>query len=272
MNNKKNKTLTVTEILDQCPWFCGLPASIRLDFLENSAIVELEKNQRFLTIGESNCCLYCVLQGALGISTYLENGEEVLLAIWEPVSWGGEPTIFDRSPWGCSVYAMKKSHVLVINEAYLAAALRKNPEIWHFLGQLLAMKLRFALQTAGLLMSSPAPVRLANRLILLATNNGLWKGRSKRVIDVRQEDLASLTFLSRPTVNELLQAFERHGIIKLCYGKVEILAVGRLEDIARNDKGSECVSLDFGRCPALQASQGRSADSRVQGLDDTPHG
>jgi len=272
MKNKNHKMLTAAEILEQCPWFCNLPARIRLDFLENSAIVELEKNQRFLVIGESTCCLYCVLHGALGISTYLENGEEVLLAVWEPVSWGGEPTIFDRSPWGCSVHAMKKSQVLVINEAYLAAALRTNPEIWRFLGQLLAMKLRFALQTAGVLMSSPAPVRLANRLLLLASNNGLWRDRSKRVIDVRQEDLASLTFLSRPTVNELLQAFERHGIIKLCYGKIEILDAGQLEDIARNDKGSEAACLDFGRCPALRVSHGRQADSGVQRHDDTPRG
>lgn len=115
MAYSKNRKPIVSEILIQCPWFSSLPESLRKGLLDHSSIVKLEHHQALRSPGATEARLYCVVAGALGVSSCLENGKELLVTLMEPVSWGSELSFFDGAPRTHAAYAIKPSLVLLIS-------------------------------------------------------------------------------------------------------------------------------------------------------------
>jgi CRP/FNR family transcriptional regulator, cyclic AMP receptor protein len=61
---------------------------------------------------------------------------------------------------------------------------------------------------------------------------GEWKDRSRRIIQVPQEQLALMLSLSRQTVNLILKQLEGQGAIRVTRRGIEILGVQKLHDLA----------------------------------------
>jgi CRP/FNR family cyclic AMP-dependent transcriptional regulator len=101
--------------------------------------------------------------------------------------------------------------------------LEKEPHYWQNFGQLLTEKLRILLDQAEDLALRTTAQRLAKRLVLFADNYGNWKDRSRRTINIPQEQLAMMLFITRQTTNQILKDLERQGLIKLVYGAIEII-------------------------------------------------
>ncbi len=115
--------------------------------------------------------------------------------------------------------------------------LSRQPTWWPHLGLLLTLRVRqlfLALEEVSL--ARPA-ARLARRLLLIADGYGDWDGRTRRVIEVRQEQLAMMLSMSRQTTNQLLKEIEARGVIRVAYGQIEILDVEALRTAARSGEG-----------------------------------
>jgi CRP-like cAMP-binding protein len=78
----------------------------------------------------------------------------------------------------------------------------------------------------------PLAVRVSRRLVLFAERYGEWTDRSSRMVDVRQEQLATMLSVSRQTVNQALKELEAKGLVRLAYGKVEIVDLEALRRLA----------------------------------------
>jgi DNA-binding transcriptional regulator LsrR (DeoR family) len=63
---------------------------------------------------------------------------------------------------------------------------------------------------------------------VLAGGHGEWRDQHKRVLDVTQEQLASMLSASRQSVNQALKDLEQRGIVKVSYGQIALLDVERL--------------------------------------------
>jgi CRP-like cAMP-binding protein len=59
--------------------------------------------------------------------------------------------------------------------------------------------------------------------VLIAEGYGEWSDRSAREVGVSQETLAAMLSTSRQTVNQVLKGLEASGLVKLQYGRVEIV-------------------------------------------------
>lgn len=209
-------------------WFGGLPAALQDALLDGAVLHSLDTGQCLFARGDAFDGIYSVVRGALRTVGVSENGKEAMLAILEPCSWFGEIALFDGLARTHDVIADQPSLVLRVPKAALDSLLAANPGWWYWFGLLQSQKMRFAfiaLEEAALL---PAPIRVARRIVFIAEGYGEWQDRSRRILPLPQDQLASMLSLSRQTINQVLRQLEGQGLIKLHYRELEILDIDGL--------------------------------------------
>jgi CRP/FNR family cyclic AMP-dependent transcriptional regulator len=213
-------------------WFQGLPDALQDALLRAAVVRVLPAGERLFTRGDSPCGLYAVVEGSVRISGVTDAGKEVLLTLAEPPSWFGEIAVFDRDVRTHDAVAHVASTLVRVPQTALDAILAAEPRYWRDLGLLLTSKLRLIFTMLEDLAVLPLGVRLARRLLLMADAYGEWQDRSRRVVDVRQEQLAMMLATSRQTMNALLKDYAAQGLVRVAYGQVEILDFDGLRRIA----------------------------------------
>lgn len=204
-------------------WFAGLPPSFAAALLDRAELVPLASGKRLFARGDAPDGLYCVLRGVVRVTAISSAGQEALLAMLEPPQWFGEIAVFDGAPRTHDAWAEEDCELLRIPQASLLAELAGRPQHWRDLGQLLSLKLRVTFASVEELTLLPPARRLAGRLLLMAGGYGAWTDRSKRVLDVSQEQLGLMLALSRQTVNQSLRELEVRGCIKRDRASIEVL-------------------------------------------------
>ena len=202
-------------------------------FRSGAAIVRnLPKGRWLFARGDLPSGLFAVLEGAIRITAAAPNGKEVLLAVVEPPMWFGEIAVFDGLPRTHDAVAAETSVVLHVPQEALDRILEREPRYWRDLGLLVASKLRLtflAMEDTAVLSLAD---RLARRLLMSVERYGEWHDRTSRVVDLRQQQLATMLSTSRQTVNHLLKDLEGRGIVRLSYRHIEILDLDGLRRAA----------------------------------------
>ena len=204
-------------------WFAGLPLAFSTALLDRAEAVSLSAGQRLFARGDVPDGLYCVLRGVLRVTATASTGQEALLAMLEPPQWFGEIAVFDGAPRTHDAWAEEDCDLLRIPQAALLTELAKDPQHWRDLGRLLTQKLRITLAGVEEISLLPPTQRVAGRLLLMAGGYGSWTNRSKRILDVSQEQLGLMLSLSRQTVNQSLRELEARGCIKRNRASIEVL-------------------------------------------------
>ncbi|MGE8066697.1 Crp/Fnr family transcriptional regulator [Pseudomonas sp. NPDC089569] len=212
-------------------WFSHLPVSLQDSLLAAARVRHLAAGQRLFQRGDRPCGLYAVLEGAVRIGAVNEQGKEALLSLVEAPHWFGEICLFDGQPRTHDAFAMGPCTLLHIPHATLIALLDEHPVYWRQLALLMSQKLRLTFINLEQLSLMPAPVRLAHRLLMIAEGYGEID-EPRRILQLPQEQLASLLSLSRQTTNQILKDLQGQGIIGLSYGEIEILDPVRLRALA----------------------------------------
>ncbi|WP_447801746.1 Crp/Fnr family transcriptional regulator [Pseudomonas serbica] len=208
-------------------WFSHLPASLQDSLLDAARVRRLSAGQRLFQRGDPPCGLYAVLEGAVRIGAVNEQGKEALLSLVEAPHWFGEICLFDGQARTHDAFGLGPCTLLHIPQIALLALLDEQPVYWRQLALLMSQKLRLTFINLEQLSLMPAPVRLAHRLLMIAEGYGEID-EPRRVLQLPQEQLASMLSLSRQTTNQILKDLQGQGILNLGYGEIEILDVQRL--------------------------------------------
>lgn len=219
------------ELLKTGRWFSGLPAELQAGLLDRGVLRSLSAGERLFSRGDPPCGLYGVLGGALRISGVSENGKEALLILAEPPSWFGEIAVFDGLPRTHDAIAENESLLLQVPQASMLELFDQQPRWWQHLGLLMGLKLRLAFIAMEDMSLLPLAVRLARRLLMMVEGYG-ERADKKRVVEIRQDQLAMMLSTSRQTVNTLLKELEARATIRLSYGEIEILDIDALRSAA----------------------------------------
>jgi CRP/FNR family transcriptional regulator, cyclic AMP receptor protein len=211
------------ELLRGGRWFASLTPEFQKTLLDAATVRRLAKDEWLFARGDLPSGLFAVVEGGVRIAATAANGKEVLLALVEPPMWFGEISVLDGRPRTHDAIGAEPSTLVGVSQAALDAILEREPRHWRALGTLAAGKLRlmFGVVEGNAVLTNA--MRLASLLVLAAERYGEWQGRSSRVVDLRQEQLAAMLATSRQTVNQVLKEFEAQGLIKLSYGQVEIV-------------------------------------------------
>lgn len=219
-------------VLRASGWYAGLPDDLQAWLAESARPLALQAGQRLFARGAAASGLYHMVDGAMRITNTSADGREALLALAEPPLWFGESGLFDGAAHDHDATAESAALLLHVTQRALLQLLAHEPRHWQAFGMLLAQKLRLAfigLESQAL--QSPA-ARLAQRLVAIAVAYGEMPGRSKRVIELQQGQLAAMLALSRQTVNQMLKDLQARGAIRLMRGAMEIVDFEQLKRAA----------------------------------------
>jgi CRP-like cAMP-binding protein len=217
--------------LDKGQWFSHLPVPLQDSLLAAARVRRLSPGQRLFKRGDPPCGLYAVLEGSVRIGAVSEQGKEALLSLVESPHWFGEICLFDGQPRTHDAFGLGHCVLLHIPQTVLLRLLDEQPAYWRQLALLMSQKLRLTFINLEQLSLMPTAARLAHRLLMIAEGYGEIDP-PRRVLQLPQEQLASMLSLSRQTTNQILKDLQGQGIVNLKYGEIEILDVERLRKLA----------------------------------------
>jgi CRP-like cAMP-binding protein len=216
-------------------WFQNLPESVIGEIVVLSKHKSLAKGQLLHAKNDPPDGLFCVISGKVRISNVNQEGKEMVLTWLEAGSWFGEISLFDNLPRTHDAHAESNTELVKLPTQAFHDLLQRHPELYPHFMVLLCQKIRatFSLidETGGLSLRG----QLAKRLLLLS--NGLGQSSTDSAlgqIEISQESLAHMLNSSRQTVNKLLQAMQREGVLTVHYGKITILkeqCLNRMSDV-----------------------------------------
>lgn len=211
-------------------WFSSLPPALQEALLGVARARVLVDGERLFSRGDACDGIHAVVEGSIRVSGTSESGKEALLVVLEAPNWFGEVAVFDGQARTHDACADGPTTLLHVPLAALESILEEQPQYWQDLGRLVAGKLRLAFATMEDTALLPMSLRIARRLAMMAGGYGQWEGRSLRMLEVSQDQLALMLATSRQTANQHLKALEANGLIRIAYGQIEILDLDGLRE------------------------------------------
>jgi CRP-like cAMP-binding protein len=214
------------------PWFSHLPPEFEAALLSIAMQRRLQHGEHLFFRGDPPDGLYAILDGTLRISGVTEAGKEAILSLVEAPAWFGEISLFDRLPRTHNAVAEGAVRVLHVPQADLSAFLEREPAFWRELGVLMALRIRLTFISMEDMALLPSETRLARRLVWLVEGSTQTAGPGPWVVPISQTQLGMMLSLSRQTTNQVLSSLQAQGLVRIAYGRIEVLDRVRLMDAA----------------------------------------
>jgi CRP-like cAMP-binding protein len=185
-----------------------------------------KKGQILFSAGDPGDALYVLLEGSVKGYVTSEDGTELIVGILEAPAVFGEVAVGDGGARSAGIEVVAPSRVLVIERRGFLAALKDNPGLAEsYIAMLVAMIRRLQERTEGLVF-----LDLQGRVAkLLLGSIGDDAGVD---LNVTQGELAAMVGGSRPSVNQVLKAFESRGYLTLDGKKLVINDRAALERLS----------------------------------------
>jgi len=215
------------------PWFGQVSAPVAQALLSLATLRTLQPGERLFLRGDAPDGLYAVLSGAVRISGVTEAGKEAVLALMESPGWFGEIAVFDGLPRTHDAAADGPTRLLHVPQGALIDWLAREPVGWRELGVLMSLRLRLSFINLEDMALLPADARLVRRLLWLVEGSPRQAADGSCVLPISQGELGSMLSLSRQTTNQVLMDLQQRGVLRLSYGRIEVLDRVGLLDAAR---------------------------------------
>lgn len=188
----------------------------------------------FLAGDEGDGC-YLLNQGLLKVVISSPQGEERILAILGPGTVAGELSVIDGRPRSASVFAVKDCDLSFVSQAAFEECARQHPEIYRYLVDVLAARLRETSESVAADSFLTVKSRLARALLELAKFLGEEDAPGRIVIrhKISQNDLAAMAGVARENVSRVLSDWRRFNVVTRSKGHY------CLNDVARLKRGAE---------------------------------
>lgn len=206
---------------DQSQWLQLIGPDVRQLVLEHVKTVSVKRGSQIYEFLDFDQDMVGVYSGAVGIQMEDRDTGIMLAHVFGPGAWFGEAAVLTGLPRQIGVVALSDCELVLLNAHTVEKLTIKTPTIWRAIGMLSAINTKTALATAGDLMVKDPEQRC------LAVLNRLAQSTAQMdEIPVTQTQLSDMCQLSRSALSVFLKKFEQRGLLRVGYGKLEILASG----------------------------------------------
>lgn len=232
----------VREVLERNPWFRGLPPTLAAGIVAEGLVRRLT-DQVVYAAGDPPNGLFALIAGEIRVIQTTSEGRSALLMIASPGAWFGETAMIDGQPRSSDAVAIGEATVLQLSLPAFRRLTADSGEHMGAFARLVCEQYRRAMDYIVTTADLPLPVRLAQRLVGLAHGHGRREDGGVRIaLRLPQETLADTVGVSRQTLNKLLKAMERQGLVAVGYGAITIRDSAGLEALARSRTLPESLS------------------------------
>jgi CRP/FNR family transcriptional regulator, cyclic AMP receptor protein len=192
-----------------------LPERLSAGLLAHATPRHLAADEMLFLAGDPGDGFYRLDEGLLKVTIASTTGAERILAILGPGSVVGDLAIIDGLSRSASVTALRESSLRFVSRAAFQTFADKEPEIYKYLLNVLAARLR---DTDGIVAAEsflPLKGRVARALLDLAHAFGKNVGGNRVVIrqKVSQSDLAAMAGIARENVSRIMNNWMRSKIV-----------------------------------------------------------
>jgi CRP-like cAMP-binding protein len=197
-----------------------LPEHLAAYLFAEAKPTRLAAGEMLFLKGDGGEGCYRLEQGLLKVSIVSPSGTERILAVLGPGALVGELSIIDRLPRSASVAALRDSELRFVSRALFEQCARKYPEVYKYLVELLASRLRETDEVLAAESLLPLKGRVATRLLELAEAFGEDVGSGRILIrqKIGQHDLAAMAGIARENMSRLLNEWKRRKMVSRLNG------------------------------------------------------
>lgn len=195
--------------------FSILPAALSAGLFGQARTVHLAPHQTLFLAGDPGDGCYWVDEGLLKVNVVSPSGGERILAILGPGTLVGDLSVIDGQPRSASVGAVRESKLRFVSRTTFDEFARKQPEVYRYITQLLARRLRDMDDALTATSFLSLKGRAARALLSLAEAFGKDLGSGRILIHqkVSQSDLAAMAGIARENVSRILQDWSRRSLV-----------------------------------------------------------
>jgi CRP/FNR family transcriptional regulator, cyclic AMP receptor protein len=202
-----------------------LPADVQAVLLAAARRTTLARGEALFRKGSLPDALFGVLTGQLRVSVVSASGREAVIALLDRDQWFGEVSLFVGAERVYDTCAVEDAEIAVVPAAAFHHLVATRPDVHLALTRLVCYRLRHALAWIDDAILMPLPVRLAHRLLALAS-------AGTDALGVSQEELAFMLGVSRQSINRQLGLWQDQGLVRTSYGRIELVDPDALARLA----------------------------------------
>ena len=193
----------------------GLPEQLASELFVGATCRRLKPEETLFQAGDVGDGCYRLDKGLLKVSLTSPQAKERIIAVLAPGAIGGDLAVIDGLPRSASVIALTECELRFVRRIDFQEFARRHPEIYQYLAELLAARLRETDNTIAALAFSSLKGRVARALLVLAKDLGeeTESGGVRIPCTISQRDLASMAGVARENANRVLTAWDRRGIV-----------------------------------------------------------
>jgi CRP/FNR family transcriptional regulator, cyclic AMP receptor protein len=208
-----------------------LPPSLSKQLFAEATTRHLKDGDALFLAGDTGNGCYLLNEGLLKVVVSSAKGEERILAVLGPGTIAGELSVIDGQPRSASVFAIKECQLSFISQATFDECARQHPEIYRFLVDVLAARLRETSEAVAADSFLTVKSRLARALLELAKFLGEEQAPGSIVIRHKfsQNDLAAMAGVARENVSRALSDWKERKLVTRSMGYYCLHDVARLK-------------------------------------------
>jgi len=210
----------------------GLPEAIATELLAEATQVSLKAGSVLFEAGEEGHGCYRLEKGALKVILTSAQGDQRILTLLTPSAVVGDLSMIDGLPRSASVVAVSDCQLQFISRAAFRQCAARHPEIYRYLTDLLAARLRETDDTIAALAFLSVRGRVARALLELAEGLGSSTGSGEIVIPrlLSQKELAAMAGVARENVSRIISEWKRRKFLSLSGQSLKIHDKAKLEE------------------------------------------
>lgn len=216
----------IVRLLSANTFFAGLAQ----DALERIAGICRQHHLAARTVlflkGDTSDGLYAIRRGQIRIGTTDDLGQQMTMNFLGSGDVFGEIALLDGRLRTADAVAMEDTDMFFLPRRDFLKLLHGEPTIALQLIELLCARLRDVIERMEETAFFHFATRLARRVLMLATDYGTE-------IHISQDELASLTGVTRETVNRQLQCWKRAGLLSLGRSRLTIHDIDDFRRLAK---------------------------------------
>ncbi|MEO6841042.1 MAG: Crp/Fnr family transcriptional regulator [Bradyrhizobium sp.] len=178
--------------------------------------------------GDPGDALFGVRRGQIRIETGASDGNRLTLNFMGSGDLFGEVAVLDGQSRTADAMAGEATELFVLRRQDFLAFLEREPKVAIKIMQLLCQRIRWQSERMEESVLQPLPIRLARRLVALASDYG-------SEVHISQEQLGVFVGAARESVNRQLQSWRKDGILDLQRGRILLQNMTKLTAVARNE-------------------------------------
>jgi CRP-like cAMP-binding protein len=223
------------DILQALPFFAGLSERDWEKVVDLFSERQYQRDDYIFLEGEAPEALYIVKHGKVKVVRHSTDGKDVVLRVCGPGQLLGTVAVFDGGGYPGTAQVIEESAALVIARDDCLTLVNRYPVFALAVISDLGVRLRSSAEQIRSLAVERVEQRIARTLLKLAESAGTDTPEG-RVIEMplTRQDVADMTGTTVETAIRVMSKFRRQEIIKTRRGKVVLVDIAALQEIAES--------------------------------------